>query len=273
MRRILPAAVLAGAVLAVAPGPVLGQQVLERGETITGPTPEAWSLTLGALGAIRPDYQGSDEYEPFGAPLIDLRWRDRFFLSSRDGLGVTAIKFGGFSIGPVLRYQFGRDQDDNDALKGLGDVGGTVEAGVFVNWRSGPWVVNANAVQGLNGGGHKGATAYLSLGYGGRVSENWIYSFGPNVTWASDNYMQAFFGVTPEQSVRSGYRPYSAGAGFKNVGFAASLTWRVAERTAVTALAEVSQLLGDAADSPIVDQKGSATQGFAGLALSYRFSW
>ena len=234
--------------------------------------PEAWSLTLGALGAVRPDYQGSDDYEPFAAPLIDLRFRDQFFISSRDGIGVTAFRLGGFAVGPLLRYQFGRDQDDNAALRGLGDVGGTVEAGLFLSWQSGPWVINVNAVQGLNGGGHRGATAFVSLGYGGRLSEAWSYSFGPNLTWGSGNYMQAFFGMTPEQSLRSGYAPYSAGAGIRNVGFGATLTWRVAERMAVTALAEVSELLGDAADSPMVDRAGAETQGFAGLGLSYRFS-
>jgi outer membrane protein len=273
MRWTLPATLLAGAALGLAPLPAAGQRAIERGETIAAPAPQAWSLTLGALAAVRPDYQGSDDYDPFAAPLIDLRFRDRFFLSSRDGIGVTAIRVGGFAVGPLLRYQFGRDQDDNAALRGLGDVGGTVEVGVFLNWRSGPWVINANAVQGLNGGGHRGATAFVSLGYGERLSEAWSYSFGPSLAWASDSYMQAFFGVTPEQSLRSGYAPFSAGAGIRNVGFAATLTWRVAERTAVTALAEVSELLGDAADSPIVDRAGAATQGFAGLALSYRFSW
>jgi outer membrane scaffolding protein for murein synthesis (MipA/OmpV family) len=33
----------------------------------------------------------------------------------------------------------------------------------------------------------------------------------------------------------------------------------------------VTQLVGDAADSPIVDDAGSATQGIALLGLGYRF--
>lgn len=272
MRMRLPAAAAAGLAL-LAAAPAFSQALLERGETIGVPTPPAWALTLGALGGIRPDYQGSDDYTGFGAPLVDLRYRDIFFLSSRDGIGVSVFRSNGFAVGPLLRYRFGRDQDDNDALKGLGDVGGTVEGGAFVRWQNGGWVVNVNAAQGLNGGGNRGFSAYASVGYGGRFAERWSYSVGPNVTWADSQFMQAYFGVTPDQAVTSGYRPYSPGSGVKDVGLAGTLTWRFAERAAATALVEVSQLLDGAADSPIVDQKGSATQAFFGLGLSYRFSW
>ena len=80
-------------------------------------------------------------------------------------------------------------------------------------------------------------------------------------------------GIDATQSANSGYAVYDADAGFKDVGFGGTLTWRFWDRAAVTAIAEVKELLGDAADSPIVDQAGSSTQAFVGLALSYRFTW
>lgn len=253
--------------------PAASQALLERGETVAVPTPPAWALTVGALGGLRPDYQGSDDYTGFGAPLVDLRYRDLFFLSTRDGIGLSVFRGGGFAAGPLLRYRFGRDQDDNDALRGLGDIGGTVEGGAFLRWQDGGWVVNVNAAQGLNGGGHRGFSAYASVGYGGRLADRWSYSVGPNITWADSQFLQTWFGVTPDQAVRSGYRPYSPGSGVKDVGLSGTLTWRFADRAAAVALVEVSRLLDGAADSPIVDQRGSATQAFLGLGLSYRFGW
>lgn len=272
MRFRLVAALLVGAA-SMSAAPAGAQALLERGETLPLRVAPAWSLTIGAIGAVRPDYEGSDDYGFLGAPLIDLRYRDTVFLSSRDGLGVTALRIGGFTAGPLLRYRFGRDQDDNDALRGMGDVGGTVEAGGFLRWQEGSWVLAVNAAQGINGGGHRGATVFASLGYGGRLAERWRFSLGPSVTWASGNYMESFFGVTPDQSRRSGYAVYSPGAGVKDVGFGGTLTWRVTEQAALTAIAEVKELLDEAADSPLVDRAGSSTQGFLGLALSYRFSW
>lgn len=256
--------------------PAAAQPVLERGETV--PLPQrpatAWSLSVGALAGLRPDYEGSDNYSFLGAPLVELRYGgDRFFVSTRDGVGATLVKIGGFTAGPVLRYRFGRDQDDNDALRGMGDVGGTVEGGAFLRFQEGGWVVVVNAAQGLNGGGHRGATVFASLGYGGRLAPRWLFSLGPSVTWASDNYMQSFFGVTPTQGARAGYAPYSPGAGVKDVGFGSTLTWLATDQIALTAIAEVKELLNDAADSPLVERAGNSTQGFFGLALSYRFSW
>jgi outer membrane scaffolding protein for murein synthesis (MipA/OmpV family) len=275
MRFLVAAAVLAGAV-AVSPPSALGQAVLERGETV--PLPQrpatAWSLNFGVLAGLRPDYEGSDDYSFLGAPLVELRYGgDRFFVSSRDGVGATLLRIGGFTAGPMLRYRFGRDQEDNDALRGIGDVGGTVEAGAFLRFQEGGWVVVVNAAQGLNDSGHRGATAFASLGYGGRLAERWRFSLGPSMTWASDNYIQSFFGVTPTQGARAGYTAHSPGAGMKDVGFGGTLTWLATDQIALTAIAEVKELLNDAADSPLVARAGNANQGFFGLALSYRFSW
>lgn len=276
MIRSRLAVLLAFGVGALAPVAATAQAVLERGETV--PLPQrpatAWSLSVGALAGVRPDYEGSNDYSFLGAPLVELRFGgDRFFVSTRDGIGATVVRFGGFTAGPVLRYRFGRDQDDNDALRGLGDVGGTVEAGGFLRWQEGGWVAVLNAAQGLNGGGHRGATVFASLGYGGRLAERWLFSLGPSITWASENYMQSFFGITQSQAARSVYSPYSPKAGFKDIGFGGTLTWRVTDQASLTAIAEVKELLNDAADSPLVERAGNSTQGFFGLALSYRFNW
>jgi outer membrane scaffolding protein for murein synthesis (MipA/OmpV family) len=39
----------------------------------------------------------------------------------------------------------------------------------------------------------------------------------------------------------------------------------------VVGIARVGRLVGDAADSPVVDAAGDATQFFGGLAISYAF--
>jgi outer membrane scaffolding protein for murein synthesis (MipA/OmpV family) len=255
-------------------GQASAQLLIDQGESLPmrpGQTP--WTLTLGAFGGVGADYEGSNDYRFFGAPVVDLRYRDLFFLSVRDGLGVSLVRIGGFTAGPMVRVRFGRDQDDNDALKGLGDVGPTIEGGLFARYRTGGFVFGVEGVQGLNGDGHRGATLHANAGYGGRLAERWRYSLGPSVTWADGNYTRTYFGISQDQAARSVYSPYDAQSGFKDVAFGGTLTWSFTDAMAVTAIAEVKQLLGDAADSPIVDQAGSATQGFLGLSLSYRFGW
>lgn len=39
-----------------------------------------WSVRLGAMGMYKPKYEGSEDYELQGFPIIDVTWRNRFFL-------------------------------------------------------------------------------------------------------------------------------------------------------------------------------------------------
>jgi len=80
--------------------------------------------------------------------------------------------------------------------------------------------------------------------------------------------MQAYFGVTPEQSARSGLARYDAGAGLKRADFSISATYMLDESWMVRGEAGVGVLLGDAADSPVVLEK---IQPSGMLLVGYRF--
>lgn len=49
------------------------------------------------------------------------------------------------------------------------------------------------------------------------------------------------------------------------------LTYRFLERWSVNAIATYARLLGDAEDSPIVDDVGDANQFFGSFLVNYRF--
>lgn len=64
--------------------------------------------------------------------------------------------------------------------------------------------------------------------------------------------MASYFGVTSEQSARSGLRQYDAGAGLKRFDVDASFTYMATENWLIRGQAGVGFLTGDAADSPVV---------------------
>src|SRR3546814_9146775 len=70
-----------------------------------------------------PDYEGSDDYEVAPLPLLSVNYRDIVFLDKTTTLGANVFTLRGpgpndkLHFGPLLRYQFGRDQDSNDALR------------------------------------------------------------------------------------------------------------------------------------------------------------
>jgi outer membrane scaffolding protein for murein synthesis (MipA/OmpV family) len=83
--------------------------------------------------------------------------------------------------------------------------------------------------------------------------------------------MDSFFGIDGAQSAASGLEPFEAEAGLKDVGLSLRLNYGLTERWSILASGEYRRLLGDAADSPIVADEGSADQLQSFVALGYRF--
>ena len=233
------------------------------------------SGAVGVMGTYGPDYEGSDDYEAGALPMLDLNVADIAFLRGTSaGLNLVTIKGQGprdaLRLGPIVRYDFGRDEDDNDALRGLGDVDGSIEAGGFLSYDVGPFGLGAE-VRFDAGDGHEGMIAELSASYSMQPTDRVFVSFGVGTSYADDDYMSSFFGIDTAQAARSVYDTFDAGAGFKDVSATVTTGYAFTQRIRGLAILGAAQLLGDAADSPIVDDAGSATQFRAMLGLSYSF--
>ena len=96
------------------------------------------SVLLGVGAAVAPLYEGSDEYRvapfPIIAPDFGGDGPRRFEFRGLDDIRLHALRFGGLSAGPLAGYRFGREEDDADVLRGLGDVDGGVVLGGFVGY-------------------------------------------------------------------------------------------------------------------------------------------
>lgn len=258
-------------------------RLLAMGGLALAATPEAaaqepepaWQIGLGAGAMVRPDYDGSDDYEVSPVPMLRINYKDRIFLEG-PALGANLLNLDGprpgdkLQAGPLLRWQMGRDQDDNDALRGLGDVDGSFEIGGFVTYGLGPYSVGLTVMQDA-GDGHEGLTAELKGGYQHSFDDSWSMRAEVQATWADDSYTRSYFGIDAGQSARSGYRQHDAGAGFKDVGLSVAVDYALSDSWAVTGQVGYARLLGDAADSPIVDDEGSANAFSAGIFVGYRF--
>lgn len=241
----------------------------------TAPARSDWRIGVGIGTALEPDYEGSDDYRFRALPLLDIVWRDLVFVRGL-GVGVNALTVKGpgpedrLHIGPIARYRFGRDADDNSALRGLGDVNDSVEGGGFIQYRAGPWSLGLTLVHDLSGS-HEGALAEVRTGYVMPLGERLRADFGASATWASDNYMQTYFGITTAQAAASGRAAYNAASGFKDAGLSVGLNYALTAAWSVGGRVRYTHLLGDAANSPIVAQDGDASQIGSTLFLNYRF--
>ena len=77
--------------------------------------------------------------------------------------------------------------------------------------------------------------------------------------------MQSCFGVTGRQAAGSIYTPFAPDAGFKDVGLSLDARYAIFEGWSVTGMLSYERLVGDAADSPIVQGPGGSEDQVMGL--------
>lgn len=243
-------------------------------------------VNLGAAIGVAPDYLGSDDTEV--APLFALSvTTERFtFRNNGQGLEVDLSRaFGsgpGFiGWGPILRYDGGRNDSDKveDAVVSrMAPVEAAFEAGGFVEATlplagtgTEPLLVTArlSVVQGLDGG-HEGLLAEAQLGVVKPLGR-WSVGGGITLAAADGDYTNAYFGVSAADAAVTGLDAYQAGGGLRDAGLAAFASYAVNDRLSVDLSAGYSKLLGDAADSPVVVDRGQAGQAFVGLGVTWQF--
>lgn len=228
-------------------------------------------LQAGGIAIVKPKFEGSKDYEVVGAPIVGPAGGDGngvVQFKGIDDLRFRLLDHAGFEAGPLVGYRFGRDEDDADRLDGLGDVDGGLVAGGFVAFRMGllkPFLSYHHQVTGDDTGG------LARLGVEARLPmfERFKVVATGGVTWADDDYMQSYFGVTAAQNAASGLAVFDAEAGVKDVFLGLAADVPIAERWSLKLSGRYTHLLGDAADSPIVETE-SQWQG--GIGVTYRFS-
>jgi outer membrane scaffolding protein for murein synthesis (MipA/OmpV family) len=242
------------------------------------------SVTLGAAAIIKPKYEGSNEHEVIPIPIIIPKFTE----NPNDDSAVTAVrkrvKFRGlddirirvlgserFQIGAVTGYITKRDQDDGDLLKGLGDIDGGLVLGAYSAFTFGAFTFDAAVMEKVTGD-DAGPEFRLGIETSRQITERVSLGIRVGTTIASEDYMQTYFGVTAAQSGRSraGLPVYTPDGGVKDVFVAVGSTVDLNDRWLLKAGARYGRLLGDAADSPVIETKDQVS---GTIGLGYRFSW
>ena len=248
------------------------------------PDAAPWSVTLGLGLHHGPDYLGSADNRARVAPILLASWRTgigRFSFGDVPAMpgpffSYTPYETDSLSVGVGLGRDMGRDDDGagtfklgSASLKGMGDVDSTPVFGVHASYRIDRWRLHGLARQAFDRDeGHGGRLADLRLSYDLPVPALWHADVGIGATFADSRYMSAFFGVTPQQSLATGFTAYSAQRGLRDVSLNLGTRYRVDAHVAVIGRANVSQLGGDAKDSPVVKRR---TQGTLFGGAAYRW--
>lgn len=171
------------------------------------------------------------------------------------GLGLELTRAENYRVSLGLRFDSGRQESSSAALAGMGDVKRTVRARLGASWRVNRhwelrlgWTVDAFG----RGGGNLGEA---KLQHEWALSPRLQLSSGASLSLAGDRYLQTYYGVTPEQSARSGYREFSPSMSLRDLTLYTSLRFGFGEDWVGTVGAGWTRMLGDAARSPLTQRR------------------
>ena len=91
--------------------------------------------------------------------------------------------------------------------------------------------------------------------------------------WAGNGYADYYYSITPAEGVVAGLPAYEADGGLKHwrLGLIAnqSISGDLTGGFSIFGATGYTHLVGDFADSPIVDDRGSSSQWFGALGVAY----
>ena len=260
----IPAAMTAAAVL-LAPASAFSGEHFWSGD---------WYLKVGAAGFSAPRYEGAKSHLFQVTPMISLGKAGSTvrFSSRNDNPAFALIDNGAFRAGVTGKLVMPRDRDTDADLRGLTPVKLGLEAGAFAEAYPTDWLrVRGEVRHGIRS--HDGVVADVAADAFVDVTPEVRLSAGPRLTVASNDFMDAYYRVKPGQVAASGLAAYDPGGGLHSAGVGAAITWQATDRIETSAFAEYKRLLGPAADSSLVKQRGDRDQFLIGLSATYRFDF
>jgi outer membrane scaffolding protein for murein synthesis (MipA/OmpV family) len=243
-----------------------------------------------------PRYEGAEKRKARAVPVLQVQWSNGLFISGMTA-GMHLTSEPGYEAGPLLAVQptrsesgdgggavgvgsaaepsFGpgsgvmRLHSSSNRLEGMGDIHTRLLGGGFFNYYLSPQLRLTSSVLWGAGNDHHGGIAELGVQrLAADLAPHHSLALSAGLTVANRDYNQAFFGVTPYQSVTSGNAVYIVGGGVKDVHLSARWNWTLTPGWMITSNVQAVRLLGSAKNSPLVERPSNVT---VSTALAYRF--
>jgi len=272
------------AALLLAAAPALAQSAGDA--SLPDPNDQSNNFTIAVGGAWVPDYEGSDDYE--GTPFAAIRGRVNGLSFSTRGTYFyvdflrrpdSGVDFDAGPIAGFRRERTGKVEDDfvtdlperDTAI----EIGGF--AGVTFHGLTNPYDQLSLRLDVTHdvGGAHKSTIVSPNIDFGTPLSTRTFVGASLSADFVADRYADYYYSISPAEGLVAGLPAYNADGGMKNWKVSAlinqSITGDLTHGLSIFGATTYSRLLGDIADSPIVDNRGSKSQWQAVLGLGYSF--
>lgn len=240
-------------------------------ENLFEPKVPKWDVVAGIAASTKPVYSGASQYEASFGPVLSIRYRNRAFISSGEGIGANVLVGKQYRVSLSVGLDLGRRvRWHYSTLHGLGDIPRAPYfklAGAYVISKRVPIILRADVRK--IAGGASGIVGDLDVYTPLPGSSRKLVMFaGPTVTLADRKHLQTIYGISPRQALASGYPVFATHGGLEAVGFGFSATRFFTPHLLANTNLSWSELLGSAGRSPIVERKAQAA---LTLAVAYRW--
>ena len=243
------------------------------------------SFSLGVGAAIIPDYEGSDDYKFTPLAAVRGQYRGISFYTLGTYLYVDVLPRNSkveFDAGPIVGFRSNKRRNIEDEVvdnlrktKSAFEIGGF--AGVSVHGVTNPYDTLSFRLDVLRGSAHKSTVVSPNVLFSTPLSRTTYIAASAGAEFVGGKYADYYYSIDADNSLRTaGILPvYNADGGMKNwkLGLLLnqSITGDLLRGFSIFGAAQYSRLVGDFADSPIVDKRGSARQwvGAAGVAYTW----
>lgn len=203
------------------------------------------------------------------APVVRWNWNNIFIegLYGNEAIGgYTFFKRRSIEISGLGRLNtMGYDAGDSLDLIFMEDREWAFEAGIEAAWKPGKWGVRAQAFADVTSE-HEGQELRTELTWAS-ANLGWSAEYAVGVIWQTDDMVDHYFGVRPNEAI-PGFRPaYSPGSEFSALG-KGTLTYDLLWPITLVLHGEWRWFGDDIDDSPIVSSRGQWT---LGGGITYRF--
>lgn len=237
-----------------------------------------WEAGVVGLLASQPAYPGARQRAGRGLALPYLLYRGPVLRAEQGTVGLRAAKTERFELDVGFAGAFGSSAGDDDARRGMPDIGTLVEFGPRLRWRlgeaplGGRWTVEL-PLRGVfdlsHDFRHRGIAFEPALGWRRRGDDGWGLGLTLSAVFGDRRLADTFYGVAPVYATAT--RPaYTARAGLVNTRLALSLDRRLGADWRVFGFVRLDSVAGAAnRDSPLVERRSGAA---AGIGLTWTFA-
>lgn len=242
-----------------------------------------WQVA-GGVG-YTPDYEGSDDYRLIPAAALRARVSGIEISTNATYLYVDVVPPGektDILLGPIAGVRLNRSgKIKDDVVDRLPERNKAIEvggfAGIAFKGLTNPYdslTLRLDAVKDV-GNAHESMVVTPNISFATPLSRAFFMSASLSADFVSDRFADYYFSVSPSDALASGLPLFDADGGMKNVKLGVlgnyALSGDLTKGLSIFATGHYSKLRGDFKRSPLVDQRGSASQWFAAAGLAYTF--